>query len=437
MQPLHRRTAFTLAGLATLTLTAAAVGPATAAVTDGSPTNYRVVLENETGAQPQVNSYGSGSGQTATHDGRTVVFATWAALVPSDINDTIDVYMRDLSSDTTILVSARNGKPGNDISSEPTISADGRYVAFTTWADNLTAEDTNGHTLDVVVKDMQRDKIVLASVTNRGKQKAGNSQAPTISDDGRSVSFQSAAHLGRLDKDRDEDVYVRDLDAAVTRQASLSPAGKDIAGPLLNGDISADGSRVVFGFNENLYVRHVDSSTTERFWHEGDKPSCDHHGGGTAGRPVISGDGRFAAFSSCTTALPGEDGEFTDIYRMNLRTRKVTRTHPAGNGDSYLPSLSYTGRYLGFGSEASNLVDGDDEQREDGFHLDMRTGVLTRVSEGPDGAGGDERSATMDAAISGDGRTLVYVTYATNLVAGDTARFTEVLAWRMDPLFRD
>ena len=435
MQPLHRRTALAFVGLATLATSA--TSSAAVASDSYTPTNWRVVLENETGVQPRTNSSASGTGQTASHSGQFVVFATDAALVPSDTNGQSDVYMRDLAGGITILVSARNGRPGNDISSEPTISADGRYVAFTTWADDLTAEDTNGHALDVVVKDMQRDKIELASVTSRGKQKGRNSFAPTISDDGRSVSFQSFSSLGRLDEDRTEDVYVRDLDADVTHQASVSPKGRDIAGPLLNGDISADGDRVVFGYRDDLYVRHVDAGRTVRFWQDGGRPACNPHGGGTAGRPVISGNGRYAAFSSCDTDLPGEDGAQPDIYRVDLRSGDVERTNPAGNGDSYLPSLSCTGRYLGFGSEATDLVAGDDEYEYDAFRLDMETGTVLRVSEAPDGAGGNARSGSNHVAISGDGQTLVYVTYATNLVENDTSDHAEVLVWRAKPADRD
>ena len=218
----------------------------------------------------------------------------------------------------------------------------------------------------------------------------------------------------------------------VTHQASVTPNGKDISGPLGNGDISADGNLVVFGYNQDLWVHDVATNTTTKFWHERKSPPCQPFPAGSAGRPVISGNGRYAAFSSCAVTLPGEDGEYSDIYRVRLATGRVTRMSPEGNAHSYLPSLSTSGRYLGFSSDASNLVPGDDEGKADAFVLDTRTGTLIRASEGPDGAGGDNESAINDNAISGDGHTLVYVSYAENLVPGDDVHERKVFAWHAE-----
>ena len=424
----------TLGLTATLALTATTASLSAAHAGDlEQPHNHQVALEAGTGAQAKERSATSGTGQTASHDGRFVVFATVAPLVSSDTNEESDVYLRDTVAGTTVLVSSVDGRAGNDVSSDPTISADGRYVAFTTWADDLTYQDTNGHTLDVVVKDLEQDLVELASVTSAEKQRGRNSFAPTISDDGRSVSFQSFSPFGPLDEDRKEDVYVRDLAEGTTYEASLSPRGRDIRGPMLNGDLSADGNRVVFGQHDNLWMRDLDAGRTVRFWHEPHNPPCQPFPMGSAGRPVISGDGRFAAFSSCAVDLPGEDGEHSDIYRVALRTGKIVRMNPVGNGDSYLPSLSYTGRHLAFGSDATDLVAGDDEGRNDAFVLDKVTGDVTRVSEAPDGTGGNSWSANNDIAISGDGQSVVYVSYASNLVPEDEADGREVFLWQAHP----
>ena len=350
--------------------------------------------------------------------------------MPWDTNGTDDVYLRDAGDDITVLVSSRAGTVGNDASFEPTISADGRYVAFTTWATNLTAADTNGSTLDVVVKDMQTGKMKLVSVTSKEKQRDRNSFFPVLSDDGRSVSFQTFARLGRKDEDRTEDVYVRDLRKGVTRQGSLLPGrGGDVRGPVVNGDLSGDGSVVVFGNANNLWARNVRTKETVRFRQEPDSPPCQPFPSGSAGRPVISGDGRFAAFASCATDLPGEDGQQTDIYRVNLENGRIVRAHPAGDGNSYLPSLSRTGRFVGFGSDAADLVPGDDAG-PDAFVADLRSRTVMRASQAADGSGGNSWSATTDVAISGNGRNLAYVSYADNLVDGDAFDLPEVFVWR-------
>ena len=427
--PVRLRRPAAAAGRALVAL--ALTGPAYA----GLPAhNEQVVLVNETNAQVDAKSAISGTGQVASYDGRFVVFSTAAPLVAIDTNDTDDVYLRDTTDGITILVSQKGGKPGNDASFEPTISDDGRYVAFTSWATNLF-KDANGVTLDVAVKDLFSDKTRLVSSTTSGKQYRKNSFAPVISGDGSRVSFQSFAPFGAKDQDKREDVYVRDLAHHWTKQASLTPKGKDVRQSILNGDISDNGNLVTFGEANNLWVRNVNKGTTLRFWHEPDAPPCQGFPVGSAGRPVISGDGTYVAFSSCAEKLPGP-ATHGQLYRMKLATGKITLvTKPqvsgkAGNADSFLPSLSRSGRYVGFGSDASNLAGVDTGTNTDAFVADLKRGTIVRASQAPDGTEGGSWSASTGAAISGDGHTLVYESYATNLVAGDQFDWEEVFAWR-------
>jgi Tol biopolymer transport system component len=246
------------------------------------------------------------------------------------------------------------------------------------------------------------------------------------------VSFQTAARFGPRDDDKREDVYVRNVDqGGITQLGSVAGRNREVRASVLNGDLSADGSVVTFGNANNLWARNLVTRKTVRFWHEPDAPPCQPNPIGSAGRPAISADGRFAAFASCATDLPGEDGASTDVYRINLATEKIVRVHPEGNGNSFLPSLSGDGRYVGFGSEASNFAE-DDTASPDAFVVDIKTGALTRASETPEGAEGNGPSAGNDVAISGDGQTLVYVSYADDLVEGDEFDLQEVFAWRAD-----
>jgi Tol biopolymer transport system component len=427
--PVRLRHPAAAAGLALAAL--AVTGPSYA----GIPAhNEQVVLVNETNAQVDAKSAISGTGQVASYDGRFVVFSTAAPLVAIDTNDTDDVYLRDTTDGITILVSQKGGKPGNDASFEPTISDDGRYVAFTTWATNLF-RDRNGATLDVGVKDMFTDRTRLASVATSGRQYRKNSFAPVISGDGSRVSFQSFAPFGVKDQDKREDVYVRDVAHHWTKQASLTPKGRDVKPSVLNGDISDNGNLVTFGEANDLWVRNVNKGTTRRFWHEPDAPPCQGFPIGSAGRPVISGNGTYVAFSSCATKLPGP-ATHGQVYRMNLATGKITLvTRPtssgkAGNADSFLPSLSRSGRFVGFGSDASNLAGVDTGTNTDAFVADLKKGTIVRASQAPDGTEGGSWSASTGAAISGDGHTLVYESYATNLVPADQFDWEEVFAWR-------
>jgi Tol biopolymer transport system component len=431
--PVHRGRPATaglaLAALATAGL-AITAGPAFAGT---SPHNEQVVLANGTGAQADAKSAISGSGQVASYDGRYVVFSTAAKLVRQDRNDLDDVYLRDTVDDITVLVSRRGTTIGNDYSIEPTISNDGRYVAFTTFATNLF-RDHNGGVLDVAVKDMFTGKIRLASVGRHGAQRKQNSFSPVISGNGKRVAFQTFAAFGTKDGDKREDVYLRDLSHHWTRQMSLTPKGADVKPSVLVGDVSDRGDRVTFGEANDLWVRNVATGTTTRFWHEPDSPPCQPFPAGSAGRPVISGNGRYAAFSTCATKAPGSDGQAAQIYRMDLSTRVLTLVTQAaatpGDADSFLPSLSRSGRYLGFGSDASNLAGTDSGVNPDAFVADLRDGGIVRASQDAGGTESNNWSASTGAAISGDGHTLVYESYATNLVENDAYDWEEVFAWR-------
>ncbi len=421
----HRRSYAVIAGLAVAAL------PLQSAYAALAPAhNEQVALVNGSDKQLSNKSHINGTAAVASADGRYVVFSTDAALVPADKNGVDDVYRRDTVNGTTLLVSQRGGKAGNDYSFEPTISSNGRRVAFTTWATNL-AKDTNGSTLDVLVKDLRTGAIRRVSVKSNEQQTGRNSFSPVISGNGRFVSFQTFGSFSAKDQDAKEDVYVRDLLNGTTKQASLAPGtNKDIPGSMLNGDISDDGTKVVFGRNTKLWVRDMAVGRTTLFHSEPASAPCQSFPTGSSGRPVISGNGRYVAFSSCAASLPGETGAFVDIYRKDLTTGEIVAVHGQGNGHSFLPSLSRSGRYVGFGSEASDLVVGDDEGQTDAFVADMVAGTVVRASQNAGGVGANNVSASTAAAISADGQSLVYTSYADNLVPGDRFDEEETFVWR-------
>lgn len=419
-----------IAGLPVALAVLVTMGTASAAV---PAHNEQVVLVNQTNAQVDAKSAINGTAQVSSYDGRLVVFSTAAKLVPWDKNHTDDVYMRDTGDGITILVSQKGTKPGNDASFEPTISNNGQYIAFTTMATNLFP-DQNGGSLDVAVKDMYSGKIRLVSAATNGKQYKKNSFSPVISGNGKRVSFQSFAPFGKLDQDKHEDVYVHDVSRGWTKQASLTPKGHDVKPPVLNGDISDNGNLVTFGEANDLWVHNITKGTTQRFWHEPDSPPCQPVPAGSAGRPVISGNGTYVAFSSCAVKLPASESGHEQIYRLDLATHAITVVSQVGatpgDNESFLPSLSRSGRYVGFGSDASNLAGADTGTSTDAFVADLKNGTIVRASQAPNGTEGNTWSASTGAAISGDGHTLIYESYADNLVSGDAYNWEEVFAWR-------
>ena len=151
---------------------------------------------------------------------------------------------------------------------------------------------------------------------------------------------------------------------------------------------------------------------------------------------MISGNGKFVAFSSRETKLPASAGGHEQIYRMDLTTHATVVVSQVGrmqgDNESFIPSLSRSGRYVGFGSDASNLADVDSKTSTDVFVADLTNGTIVRASQNLNSAEGNSPSASTGASLSGDGHTLIYESYADNLVAGDQFNWEEVIAWRDD-----
>jgi Tol biopolymer transport system component len=187
------------------------------------------------------------SDPSISFDGRWIAFAsTGADLVSGDANAAYDIFVRDMQAGTTTRASLDStGTEGNDDSLDPSISSDGRFVAFSSVATNLVPGDVNGHA-DVFVHDLQTGDTVLASVDSNGVQADADCLNPSLSADGRFVSFHSVAtNLVAGDTNNQDDVFVRDLLLGTTERVSVGVGGE---GNGLSGKaaISADGRFVSF-----------------------------------------------------------------------------------------------------------------------------------------------------------------------------------------------
>ena len=279
-------------------------------------------------------------------DGRYVAFASAAStLVSGDTNGVEDVFVFDRVERTTERVSlSGEGAAGNGDSYDPAISADGRYVAFTSAASNLTAGDANEE-LDIFVRDRDEGATVLASVGPQGAQGDGPSVAPTISADGRVVAFESDADsLVAKDENHTGDVFVRDLVAEVTRLVSVGGLEVQTESPSFGAALSADGSSVAF-----------------------------------------------ESFSS--KLVPDDTNGALDVFVADVRSGDIDRVSLATGGGqandrSYSPSISADGRMVAFASFAHNLVRDDTNNQLDVFLHRRDQATTTRLSVGPDGAGG-------------------------------------------------
>jgi len=389
------------------------------------------VSVDSAGNQANASSFGP----SISADGRFAAFTSIASnLVPGDTNNNRDVFVRDLSTNTTTRVSVGSAaNQANSLSLFPSkISADGRFVAFDSYANNLVPGDTNAKS-DIFVRDLSTNTTTRVSVGSAGNQANEDSSSSSISADGRFVGFDSkASNLVPGDTNNSYDIFVRDTLTNTTTRVSVDSAGNQGTGGSSDASISADGRFVAFLSNASnlvpgdtnasgdIFVRDLLTNTTTRV----SVDSAGNQGNDASSGGSISADGRFVAFSSLASNLvPGDTNASRDIFVRDLSTNTTTRVSVSGAGNqgndySSDASISADGRFVTFSSEASNIVPGDTNNKEDIFVRDLSTNTTTRVSV--DSAGNQANGLSYIPSISADGRFVAFTSIAANLVPGDT-----------------
>ena len=437
------------------------------------------------------NGLSSLGASSVSSNGLRVVFTSLASnLAVGDTNGAMDVFLRDLALGTNILVSAGPNGVGNGPSQSPALSADGRFVAFSSLASNLVANDFNGQS-DVFVRDLQSGQVQLVSVTADGQSGMGGSTAPSISADGRFVAFQSSAtnlvatpNLNGSFKD--PNVFVRDLLLGTTRLASISAlADRSANGPSVSPVISPQGNLVVFQSDagdlmplsvnrSHVFLRDLEANTT--------KPLLYTTGRVVSVSAMFSGDGRWVAYSlfgtlaldpsltvstatflfevstasnrlvclECESPSISADGAYIAylqrgsgnppgrraiwIYDRQKDFHFVADVDYSGNGeangDARNASISSDGRFVVFQSHADNLVPGDTNGFTDVFLRDLAAGVTVLVSRSKDQPGSG-LSLSVDPVLSADGRSIFFQSFSDDLVAGDYNGNQDVFRFRL------
>lgn len=303
---------------------------------------------------------------------KAVTLLTIAVLLSSSVFATSRT-VRAAPGDTTRVSMDSVGTQANNASKRPSISSDGRFIAFESDASNLVANDTNAAT-DIFVKDRQTGEVTRVSVDSSGTQANEGSGGAAISGDGRFVAFVSdASNLVLNDTNNTTDVFLRDRQLGTTVRISVSSSGEQA------NDLS-------------------------------DYPRA------------ISNDGRFVAFNSdATNMVTNDTNEATDVFVHDNQTGATERVSIASDGtqsnsSSGYPSISANGQFVTFTSNGSNLVNGDTNNSADVFVRDRSANTTTRVSVNSSGEQADKGGG--GSAISGDGRFVVFLSEANNLAPG-------------------
>lgn len=348
------------------------------------------VYDRMTGATTLVSSgqggapaNGDSTVPSISADGQVVAFASTATnLVAGTSKNVNEIYVRVGSGPLRVLTVGFGGVQPDADSSQPVVSANGRFVAFTSSADDLIAGDDNGNS-DVFVVDLVTGSLTRASVTSSGVQARGASYNPSISADGHLVSFTSGArNLTRGLRKRFPNVFVHDMNSRQTRLVSVSNRRRE----------------------QNASIAPPFTQFSE-----------------------ISGDGRYVVFDSDATNLVGGDTNgHTDVFRYDLtngRTILMSRNSRGreGNNDSFAPVTSQEGSVVAFESFADNLA----SPWAPGPNIFATNAATSSASTVDVTAGGQARGPELERqllqrpAISADGHVIAFVSGAANLVGGD------------------
>lgn len=392
-------------------------------------------IDGPNGVQPNLPS----DLATVSADGRFVAFTSRATnLVPNDTNGTQDVFLKDRQTGAVTLVSKSTaGVQANSTSVCPVISADGRYVAFECFASNLHPLAQNLHPGNVYVHDTQTGVTDVVNVGLNGQPADWWAAFPTISGDGRYVAFYSAAsNLVPNDAPASFDLFLTDRGLGTTVRITETAAGVAANATSWYPNVSADGRYVAFISNASNLVANDLNGLRDVFRWDRTTGIIDlvsvSNGGAQAnanceanGIGFISGDGRHVTFSSQATSLvAGDTNGVEDVFVRDVVAGTTSRVTPnTSNGDSRWPVVSQDGRFVAYESRASSLVPSG-TILSDVYEYDSSTKTTRRLSQVSATVGGNDES--FAPAISADGHWVVYYSRASNLVSSDTNGFPDL-----------
>jgi Tol biopolymer transport system component len=388
------------------------------------------------------------SSSSISSNGQYVAFGSDADnLVPGDKNGLRDNFVHDTVTETNLLVSVNtNCVTGNGVSTDPAISGNGRYVAFTSSSSDLVPNDTNAVT-EIFLRDLSANVTSLVSVNTNGGPGDSASYSPAISTDGRYVLFWSDADdlVPGSAGNSAGDLYWRDMQSGMNRLIATYNTSTTF-----NVAMTPDGRRVAFGAEVNSAVRFYvwDAVSNQNIYASAPVSSIY--------KTAISPDGNEAIFYTpgqvalitltnntqvtFTNAMSRAGCQFTadsqsvvfvagtnQIYLYNFPAGTNILVSAGANGNCDSPTISANGRFIAYRSFAGNLTANDTNAVPNIFLYDTASETTALVTASPIGnAAANDRS--LSPVFSADGQTLIWESWANNLAGQDFNQWCNIYA---------
>ncbi|WP_262273248.1 hypothetical protein [Microvirga yunnanensis] len=395
------------------------------------PTSDQIQSRISTAANG-AEALGASSSAQFSPDGRSVLFKSDAPnLIAGGTNGTTHIFLKDLTTHAiTRLSTTADGLEANGNSYDVQMTPDGRFMVFTSIADNLVSNDHNNKH-DIFLKDLTTHAITRLSTTPAGEEANGFSFEPRLSPDGQFLMFTSnAVNLG-ADNFLSSEIFLKNL---TTKDITRITVAADGTPGSVGGDqplFSPDGHSIVFRSFSSKLVANDTNTSWDIFLRDQfgtitllSKAVDGTQGNSFSSNPQFSPDGQYVLFeSNANNLIAGDGNNQLDVFLKDIHSGAVTllsRTADGTQGDrgSYNARFSPEGRYIVFESDATNLVADDNNGQTDIFVKDLVGGTVTRLSTAADGTEADFESSF--AQFSPDGRFVTFESEATNLVDGDT-----------------
>ena len=377
----------------------------------------------------------SSHGRALSRNARWLVFSTGASNLASGGGGN-QIYILDRATQTTSLVSVSSaGTSGNGTSLNPTVSSDGRFVAFYSVSTNLVENDRN-NVADIFVRDRVSATTVRASVGPNGIEASVDSTFPTISGDGRMVAFASTApEFAPALSGGHQQIYVRDLAAGTTELVSRSATGLPGVGSSREPALSADGRYIAFQSGANNLVAHPTHSLADIFVLDRQTSTMEHvaiRSDGTTSNapsilPSISDDGRVVGFNAYGALDPNDQNSQLDGY-VHDRATRITQRATLGQGLSELPIgaayavVSGDGQWVAFMANANNVVPGVVAGIPHVYIRHLTDGLIRQVSINRNGTAVNDQN--VYPTLGKDGSVVGFYSRATNWIPDSGASTT-------------